>query len=570
MANSKIQDFFNRKFFEIPKYQRGYAWTLDNVRDLFNDIKEAQEVKSNHYIGTVVLSKMKRDDRTFFVVDGQQRIATITMIINAIIARLSEDDAKFYTRFYVKENGTYRLKLLGKECGYFVDLMQGRQVNPINKSQRLLADAYSEIENQVNNMKNVKDFLAYTENLEILEFLEESEGDAIRIFQTVNDRGKPLSNMEKAKSLLVFFSNRYIDKKLDNKINDVFGEIFELYDEIKFAGENLGINLVSSDTFNEDSVMRYHYVTFSDENYDATAKYVLYFLKRELTKLKNHKANKVALENFILSYIESLCKFFKALRDLVAKAENEERYYKLFVILNISATLYPLIVKLEMLNILEKKLPSLSHNNFTFFDIIEIIDVRIYKTRGTDPRAEISRFTHRISSATALAELEEWLLWYNKQWMSSAEFQMYLTGYNVHGNRALPLIFLYYSEFLSNRSFSILELKKIMQDKKLNPTIEHILSQHPKFTLKSHGFKSTEEYREFENTLGNLTLLERSLNSAAQNKSTFDKIPIYDKSKFKMTTEFSSKISANMQFSKANIEARTSELVKYFAAEWWC
>lgn len=55
MANSKIQDFFNRKFFEIPKYQKGFAWNKENIRDLFNDIREAEEVNSSHYIGTVVL-----------------------------------------------------------------------------------------------------------------------------------------------------------------------------------------------------------------------------------------------------------------------------------------------------------------------------------------------------------------------------------------------------------------------------------------------------------------------------------------------------------------------------------
>ena len=37
-----------------------------------------------------------------------------------------------------------------------------------------------------------------------VKIIENSEGDAIRIFQTVNDRGKPLSNMEKAKSLLIY------------------------------------------------------------------------------------------------------------------------------------------------------------------------------------------------------------------------------------------------------------------------------------------------------------------------------------------------------------------------------
>ena len=83
-----------------------------------------------------------------------------------------------------------------------------------------------------------------------MEFIEDSEGDAIRIFQTVNDRGKLLSNMEKAKSLLIYFSNRYLNKKLDDKINDLFGEIFDIYDDIKNLGEELGINPIKNIDFN--------------------------------------------------------------------------------------------------------------------------------------------------------------------------------------------------------------------------------------------------------------------------------------------------------------------------------
>ncbi len=41
MASIKIKDFFNGRFFEIPKYQRGYAWEVQNIRDLFDDIIES-------------------------------------------------------------------------------------------------------------------------------------------------------------------------------------------------------------------------------------------------------------------------------------------------------------------------------------------------------------------------------------------------------------------------------------------------------------------------------------------------------------------------------------------------
>ncbi len=572
MANSKIQDFFNRKFFEIPKYQRGFAWNRENIRDLFNDIEEAEEVNSSHYIGTVVLSKTKKNDRLFYVVDGQQRIATITMIINSIIKKLSKDDALFYKRFYITENNINRLKLLGKEKEFFEKLLEGNSLKPKNKSQRLLVDAYEEIEERVNSIKDFMKFLYMVESLEILEFIEESEGDAIRIFQTVNDRGKPLTNMEKAKSLLVYFSNRYLDKKLDDKINDVFGEIFEIYDEIKFKGEELGITLIANDKFDEDSVMRYHFVSYSDEDYDASATYVLNFLKIKLDnyrKVGKEKGGYAKVEEFISDYIESIQLFFESLNSLINKVAKNRKYFKLFSILNLSATLYPLIIKFEMLGKLEDKLPTQEYSEFTFFDLIELIDVRIYKTRGTDPRADISRFTFWLSDKSTNKVIQNWLLDYNKRWMSKPEFQTYLNGY-IFGNRALAHIFIDYSEFLSKKKLSIVELKRIANDRKSTPTIEHILSQKPKFTLKSRGFKSTEEYLEYENALGNLTVLEKSLNSSAQNKNTFEKVKIYDKSIFKMTNNLSTQISTKKEFKKNDIVDRTELIAEYLSNKWWC
>ena len=571
MASSKIQDFFNRKFFEIPKYQRGFAWNKENIRDLFNDMREAEEVNSSHYIGTVVLSRTKKNDRLFYVVDGQQRITTITMIINLIIEKLSKADASFYKRFYINENKVNRLKLLGKEKDYFKKLLNGHSLTPKNKSQRLLNEAYVEIKEQINSINNPLKFLETVESLEILEFVEESEGDAIRIFQTVNDRGRPLSNMEKAKSLLVYFSNRYLKKKLDDKINDAFGEIFEIYDEIKFNGEELGITLIASDKFDEDSIMRYHFVSYSDEDYDASATFVLNFLKKELGYYRSigKKDGYSEVETFISDYIESLQSFFSCLNSLIKRAEKKEKYFKLFAILNLSTFLYPLIVKLEMLGILENHLPTKEYSKFTFFDLIELIDVRIYKTRGTDPRAGISRFTFSLNDKLSDTGIQDWLLWYNKHWMSKPLFQTELSG-QLYGNRALSHILIDYSEHLNRKSFTIDNLKKIATDKKLNPTIEHILSQKPKFTLRSHGFKSTEEYLQYKDTLGNLTVLEKYLNSAAQNQNTFEKVKFYDKSIFRMTKSISTQISTKREFKKKDIEERTELITEYLSKKWWC
>ena len=285
MSSIKIKDFFNGRFFEIPKYQRGYAWEIQNIRELFDDIIESIESNSNHYIGTIVLSKSENDDEKFYVVDGQQRITTTTLIISSLIKKLSEKDQAYYERFYLKEENRYRLSPLNRDQSFFTNLLEGIVGEPQNKSQRFLKEAFEEINFKVDDIGDKTKFLKSVEKLEVMEFVENSEGDAIRIFQTVNDRGKPLSSMEKAKSLLIYFSNRYLDKELDNEINNCFSDIFEIYDDIKHLGEELNITLIKNKEFNEDNLMRYHFVSYSNENYDPTAGYVLQFLKNQLSPL---------------------------------------------------------------------------------------------------------------------------------------------------------------------------------------------------------------------------------------------------------------------------------------------
>jgi uncharacterized protein with ParB-like and HNH nuclease domain len=252
MATKKINDVFNGRFFEIPKYQRGFAWDKENIRDLFEDIEESVETGSNHYIGTIVLSKSLKNDELFYIVDGQQRITSLTMIINSLTKRLDDADSLFYTRFYINAEGKYKLSPLGRDRDYFFSLLEGDKPKPENKSQSLMKSAYEEIENIIEAKSNSRKLLKTIEKLELMEFIETSEGDAIRIFQTVNDRGKPLSSMEKSKSLLIYFSNRYLDKKLDDWINDQYGEMFEIYDDIKSMGEALDVTLIKGKDFNED------------------------------------------------------------------------------------------------------------------------------------------------------------------------------------------------------------------------------------------------------------------------------------------------------------------------------
>ena len=186
--------------------------------------------------------------------------------------------------------------------------------------------------------------------------------------------------------------------------------------------------------------MRYHFVSFSNENYDPTAAYVLKHLKTKLTQLRSGANGDYAnIESFISRYVISLVSFFQSLSSLLKRAEHQANYYKLFSVLQVSATLYPLIVKLETMNLLDEPIPSLVASGTTFLDLLELVDVRVYKTRGTDPKADIARFTYDVSKKSK-DEIESWLLWFNNRWMSREEFQAAFTS-NIFGNRALKPYF---------------------------------------------------------------------------------------------------------------------------------
>ena len=568
MATTKITDLFNDRYFEIPRYQRGYAWEKQHVRELFDDIKEAIESNSSHYIGTVVLSKCASDPKKYYVVDGQQRLTTITLLIALLLQKIQDGDTRIYQKMhYIKKGSQYSMKPLERDILLFQQLIEGNtSVTPQNKSQRFMLEAAEEMKYQIANIQNPEQFLDAIGNLEIMEFIENSEGDAIRIFQTVNDRGKSLSNMEKIKSLLIYFSNKYLDKLYDDSINAVFSDIFELYDSIKYnGGDRIGINLIKRQNFTEDNILCYHYVTYFADNYDPSAEYVLKTIKQRLTEIRKKDDFKEELANFINQYIESLKSFFTNLNIIISKVENETKYYKMFVILNLSATLYPLIVKLQEKGILENDLIGSKFAGKKFFDLVELIDVRVYKTRGTDPKADIVRFENSINERSEL-DIQNWLLWFNTRWMSKEQFNASLSV-NIYGNVALPYIFVNYCESIRKNVYTLGELQKIVA---IAPTIEHVLAQTPDFKPESLGFNDMEDFVSYEHRLGNLSLLEKSLNSVVQKKVPLLKVELgYDKSSFEMTNKLASYITSKQSFTKKDVIDRTEELKDYCIKRWW-
>ena len=75
--------------YEVPRFQRDYAWTEEQWSDLWQDIEEViQEQDDEHYMGYLVLQRI--NDNTSIIIDGQQRLTTVTLIIIAALYQLKE------------------------------------------------------------------------------------------------------------------------------------------------------------------------------------------------------------------------------------------------------------------------------------------------------------------------------------------------------------------------------------------------------------------------------------------------------------------------------------------------
>jgi len=84
----------NKAIFEIPEYQRKYNWSKDNIKRLLEDCLEGfSHSESTHidytFLGALILSKsLKHADGHRYVVDGQQRLTTLTLLCCALIEEM--------------------------------------------------------------------------------------------------------------------------------------------------------------------------------------------------------------------------------------------------------------------------------------------------------------------------------------------------------------------------------------------------------------------------------------------------------------------------------------------------
>ena len=184
---SKI--FSDDYVFTIPGYQRPYSWKAEQARELVDDLLGFMRSSSGkleelppYFLGSIVLVK-KESQPHATVVDGQQRLTTLTILLSAIRAQISDEKARqgISKRIYeqgdviVNTENHYRLTLRDKDKSFFRDYIQHE--DGIEKLKIL----NSKLSDSQNNLReNGRFFMEYLANVD--------SGDRLRLAQFITTR----------------------------------------------------------------------------------------------------------------------------------------------------------------------------------------------------------------------------------------------------------------------------------------------------------------------------------------------------------------------------------------------
>lgn len=337
-----LDRLFEKKIFRIPDYQRGYAWQEEQLKNFWEDLINLKDERS-HYTGVLTLSRIKiipknskenwlAEDSAysvFNVVDGQQRLTTFVIFIQALVdffKSIPENKEKKSDNIYVTETSSiaeiekiYLFKINPRsdfrtyKFGYTDD----------NPSQEYLRDKIFSESGSGNtqetfytlNLGNAKEYFSkqiaelyrrqgvlgltsiykkLTRKFLFNEYTLEDEFDVFVAFETMNNRGKKLSDLELLKNRLIYLTTLYSEDQLDEAGRKVLRD--DINSAWKEVYHQIGKNKRSP--LNDDDFLRAHWISYFKYSRDTGRDYAKFLLDKHFTPQNVHELIeiKVALE----------------------------------------------------------------------------------------------------------------------------------------------------------------------------------------------------------------------------------------------------------------------------------
>ena len=294
---------------EVPFFQRPYVWDDENWTSLINSINESRD-NTMPFIGSFILQT--KDDKNYWVIDGQQRITTLTIMIKALLDVHTNLNPRVRNIF---EGMIYKIEFTGLNTintprltpAYMDDdeyeYVIGNSINKeeLEKMGSKIAECYkyfcSYFETLEENKLNIFATKLFTTNKYVIAITLNQDDDEQAIFDTVNSLGKRLTNSDIVKNYLYQQMKNYV-KDSPLLVDNVLKHYKKYWDKIFCEGErrdfwdtrvSLGrITTTNLDSFLKDfGTIKGIYVPSESGGYDGLAKqYKAYINKMNYEELQ--------------------------------------------------------------------------------------------------------------------------------------------------------------------------------------------------------------------------------------------------------------------------------------------
>lgn len=488
--------------FVIPVYQRNYDWTEKHCKVLLNDIMEAGKNKKEHFIGSIVYvtdNKPATSVKELIVVDGQQRLTTITLIYLRLYKLLDEignqslkdkiHEQYLINKFASTPDKKIKLKPTANNDKALKHIYDNVKIS-INEKSNVI-DNYIFFEKNItqNNYENVLEGLA---NLIFVDMaLDRNIDDPQRIFESLNSTGLDLSQGDLIRN--------YILMKLNSKEQEEIYEKYWEYIEKDAKDESKNENMVS-DFIRDFMTSEYNKIPNKSRVYEEFKE------KFSIVNL-----------NVIKNYLEILKEYASYYNKLLnPKKENDKDIsLKLDNIKSLEVNVsYPFFLKIYKDyndNIIDK-------NKFIY--IIDLIESFVFRRFICDvPTNAMNKIFmtlyRQIDKNNYVKSLEEYLckLEFSLKFPKDEEFISKFKEKNIYESIAQKK-----KMYLFNKLEQGLG-KEVVDFNKTDLTIEHIFPQNPDGAWEED--LTEEEYSIAEKNLHKIANLTLSANNGALGNKRF-------------------------------------------------
>ncbi len=568
--------------FEIPSYQRGYAWQIRQLKDFWNDLEHVSKLGDKfHYMHSLTLRETENEfeSSAFEIIDGQQRLAT-SLILLGLLAKTTKHKDPKYDSMNLESVLSYKYYGLSEAFRAIAEEEKDLKAFKTSFYAKNLIKAYAFFKEKISDtpietLEKMFDALTKKMLFSVAE-LNDNRIDPFSSFETINNRGKDLSTLELFKNRLHFVAHKICNgeklETLQQEINKTYTIVY--YDLRSFEDDDL------------ERFLKHFVAYYYGEN---SNKFKERLLEMEFNAHRKYddanlddEYEKIDELLFYLSYSSKVWNFLHTLDEKsITLIFDDNRKLEI----EITPKMRTLLDKMRRLNALSDNafLPLLL-SLFTIQLVGKSANEQPYTTKELEGLLEyLERFGFLVYGVAGRDTAKnEWI------GLAFIAFQAYKEGkgniaiedlptleknfFNKHNNSGLEFLeesihskkkprkwyewgkalnYLLYEYELHHNPETTLNFDSSLE------SIEHILPQNPDqgYSVKE---KSWAKNPNIVHALGNLLLIAKNANSSLSNK------PFEEKRKQYLKGSYSEKeVAKNASFGVAQIKERSEKLLDF-------